>query len=101
MIHHLALRTDWENARAAGEYRVSTLGRTLDQVGFIHCSRDLAQLHGVHTAFYSHLTEPLIILDIDPAGLDVRVENGFPHLYGPLPLTSVTATRPFTGPATP
>ncbi|MEV5893827.1 DUF952 domain-containing protein [Nonomuraea fuscirosea] len=96
MIHHLALHTDWEHARTTGEYRVSTLGRTLDQVGYIHCSRDLPQLHGVHTAFYSHLTEPLIILDIDPAGLDIRIENGYPHLYGPLPLSSVTATRPYT-----
>ncbi|WP_349455880.1 DUF952 domain-containing protein [Nonomuraea sp. B19D2] len=96
MIHHLALRTDWEAAQKAGEYRISTLGRTLDQEGFIHCSRDLTQLHGVHTAFYSHLTDPLLILDIDPNGLDIRLENGFPHLYGPLPLTAVTAVHPYT-----
>lgn len=95
-IHHLALRTDWENARTTGEYRISTLGRTLDQEGFIHCSRDLTQLRGVHTAFYSHITEALLILDIDPAGLDIRLENGFPHLYGPLPITAVTTTRPYT-----
>ncbi|MGR6918989.1 DUF952 domain-containing protein [[Actinomadura] parvosata] len=95
-IHHLALATDWDNARAAGEYRVSTLGRTLEEEGFIHCSRDLSQLRGVHTAFYRHVTEPLLVLDIDPAGLDVRLENGFPHLYGPLPLTAVTAVRPYT-----
>ncbi|GAA2208236.1 DUF952 domain-containing protein [Nonomuraea monospora] len=96
LIHHLALRADWESAQKAGEYRVSTLGRTLEQEGFIHCSRDQAQLDGVHTAYYSHLAEPLLVLDIDPAGLDVRVENGFPHLYGPLPITAVTATRPYT-----
>ncbi|WP_335673882.1 DUF952 domain-containing protein [[Actinomadura] parvosata] len=79
-----------------GEYRISTLGRTLEEEGFIHCSRDLRQLRGVHTAFYGHVTEPLLVLDIDPAGLDVRVENGFPHLYGPLPLAAVTAVRPYT-----
>ncbi|NJP91631.1 DUF952 domain-containing protein [Nonomuraea sp. FMUSA5-5] len=95
-IHHLALATDWDNARTAGEYRISTLGRTLEEEGFIHCSRDLDQLRGVHTAFYGHVTEPLLILDIDPAGLDVRLENGFPHLYGPLPLAAVTAVRPYT-----
>ncbi|UBU18648.1 DUF952 domain-containing protein [Nonomuraea gerenzanensis] len=95
-IHHLALRTDWEQAQKAGEYRISTLGRTLEEEGFIHCSRDLTQLRGVHTAFYGHLAEPLLVLDIDPAGLDVRLENGFPHLYGPLPVTAVTATRPYT-----
>ncbi|MCF6472676.1 DUF952 domain-containing protein [Nonomuraea sp. MG754425] len=95
-IHHLAVRADWEAAREAGEYRRSTLGRTLEEVGFIHCSRDLAQLRGVHAAFYAEVGEPLLVLDIDPAGLDVRVENGFPHLYGPLPLTAVTAVRPYT-----
>ena len=87
-ILHLALAHDWEAALQTGEYRISTLGRTLDQEGFIHCSRDLDQLHGVHAAFYSHITEPLLILEIDPTGLDIRLENGFPHLYGPLPLTS-------------
>jgi len=95
-IHHLALHTDWTHAQHTGEYRISTLGRTLDQEGFIHCSRDLDQLHGVHTTFYSHLTEPLLILDIDPTGLDTPTENGFPHLYGPLPVNAVTATRPYT-----
>ncbi|WP_043626427.1 DUF952 domain-containing protein [Nonomuraea candida] len=95
-IHHLALRTDWEAARKAGEYRISTLGRTLEEEGFIHCSRDLTQLRTVHATYYGHLTEPLLILDIDPTGLDIRIENGYPHLYGPLPLTAVTATRPYT-----
>ena len=94
-IHHLALQTDWQTAQKAGEYRISTLGRTLDQEGFIHCSRDLDQLHGVHTAFYGHVTQPLLILQIDPAGLDIRLENGFPPLYGPLPITAVTAVHPW------
>ncbi|MEV0387988.1 DUF952 domain-containing protein [Nonomuraea sp. NPDC050643] len=98
MIHHLALTTDWDNAQKAGEYRISTLGRTLDQEGFIHCSRDLTQLHTVHTTYYTHITQPLLILDIDPTGLDIRLENDHPHLYGPLPLTAVTATHPYTPP---
>jgi glutathione S-transferase len=33
-LFHLALRRDWEAAQAAGESRVSTLGRTLEQDGF-------------------------------------------------------------------
>ena len=98
-ILHLALHHDWTDARQAGEYRISTLGRTLEQEGFIHCSKDLDQLHGVHAAFYGQVREPLLVLEIDPAGLDIRLENGFPHLYGPLPLTSVTATRPYNRPA--
>ncbi|TMR00815.1 DUF952 domain-containing protein, partial [Nonomuraea turkmeniaca] len=93
-IHHLALATDWHTAQQAGEYRISTLGRTLEQEGFIHCSRDLTQLRDVHTAYYRHVTAPLLILDIDPTGLDIRTENGYPHLYGPLPVLSLRHTRP-------
>ncbi|WP_171075325.1 DUF952 domain-containing protein [Nonomuraea basaltis] len=96
-IHHLALASDWHDARTAGEYRISTLGRTLEQEGFIHCSRDLAQLRDVHTAYYRDVTGPLLVLDIDPNGLDIRIENGYPHLYGPLPITAVTAAHPYTG----
>ncbi|KAB8189089.1 DUF952 domain-containing protein [Nonomuraea phyllanthi] len=96
MIHHLALANDWHAAQKAGEYRISTLGRTLDQEGFIHCSRDHTQLRAVHTTFYAHLTDPLLVLDIDPTGLDIRLENDYPHLYGPLPLTAVTAVHPYT-----
>ncbi|MEV0195252.1 DUF952 domain-containing protein [Nonomuraea sp. NPDC050691] len=97
-ILHLALATDWQAAQHTGDYRVSTLGRTLAEEGFIHCSRDTAQLDGVHNTYYSAVTEPLLVLEIDPTGLDVRLENGFPHLYGPLPLTAVTAIRPYQPP---
>jgi uncharacterized protein (DUF952 family) len=37
-IFHIAMKQDWDAALAAGDYRVSTLGRTLAKVGFIHCS---------------------------------------------------------------
>ncbi|NRQ40601.1 DUF952 domain-containing protein [Nonomuraea sp. NN258] len=94
-VLHLALRTDWHHARRTGEYRISTLGRTLDQVGFIHCSRDTAQLATVHHTFYRHVTEPLLVLHIDPTGLDLRIEDDYPHLYGPLPITAVTAADPY------
>ncbi|MFG3437428.1 DUF952 domain-containing protein [Nonomuraea sp. NPDC047897] len=94
-ILHLALATDWTAARTSGHYRVSTLGRTLEQEGFIHCSRDHDQLRAVHAAYYSHLTQPLLVLEIDPTTLDVRLEDGFPHVYGPIPIDAVTATHPY------
>ena len=38
-IYHLALRNEWEEAvERNGPYRRSTLGRSLDDEGFIHCS---------------------------------------------------------------
>ena len=38
MIFHLTFAADWEAGRAAGEYRLPTRDRTLDEVGFTHCS---------------------------------------------------------------
>ncbi|MFF0578239.1 DUF952 domain-containing protein [Streptosporangium saharense] len=99
-ILHLALATDWDTAQTVGEYRVSTLGRTLEQEGFIHACADRAQLDGVVDRFYRGVTAPLLVLTIDPTGLDVRLEvpgdsaEAFPHIYGPLPITAVLSATP-------
>jgi uncharacterized protein (DUF952 family) len=97
MIFHIAERADWEAARAAGgPYTVSTRGRTLAEVGFIHASRDEEQAETVRRAFYADLDD-LVLLVIDPGGLDVRYEpvgdDVFPHVYGPLPLDAVIEVR--------
>lgn len=100
-IFHLALRREWESAQAAGEYRVSTLGRTLDEEGFLHASY-CHQWAGVRAAFYSDVGEPLVLLEIDPDRLDVPVvvetpagaSEAFPHIYGPLPVRAVVTVRP-------
>src|SRR3954471_7319265 len=70
MLYHLALAADWEQARRDGEYRVSTLGTSLDQEGFIHPSWS-HQVAGVAARFYAAVTEPLVLLEIDEAALDV------------------------------
>lgn len=99
-ILHLALAADWDAAQATGEYRVSTLGRTLEQEGFIHACADRTQLDGVADRFYRGVTAPLLVLTIDPTGLDVRLEipgdtaEAFPHIYGPLPVTAVISATP-------
>jgi uncharacterized protein (DUF952 family) len=103
MIFHLALVTDWEAAQKAGEYRVSTLGRTLEEEGYIHASADLAQARGVAARFYRHVTDPLVLLTIDEDLLrhPVKFETpdgaseAFPHIYGPIPTTAVTDVTPF------
>jgi uncharacterized protein (DUF952 family) len=100
-IFHLALAADWEAARAAGEYAVSTLGRTLAQEGFIHASR-ADQWAGVRERFYADVVEPLVLLVIDPDLLtaEVRVEHvadadeTFPHVYGPINVGAVVEARP-------
>lgn len=100
-IHHLALPDDWAKACEAGEYRISTRGRSLATEGFIHCSFP-HQVRGVAAAFYADIEE-LVLLTIDPLLLDaeVRVEDttgggkDFPHIYGPLPVAAVTDVRPY------
>lgn len=100
-IFHIALVEDWAAARAAGEYRVSTRGRTLAEVGFIHCSRR-GQVERTVARFYRD-AGPLVLLTIDPelAGSEVREDpvgaETFPHLYGPLPVAAVVATTPLAG----
>lgn len=96
VIFHLALVSDWDAARAAGEYAVSTRGATLADVGFVHCSTG-EQWRGVRERFYADLpASDLVLLTVDPTGLDVRceppapgVEELFPHVYGPIPLSAV------------
>ncbi|MGH3381072.1 MAG: DUF952 domain-containing protein [Actinoallomurus sp.] len=97
-IFHIAERLDWEAARAAGgPYEVSTRGQTLAEVGFIHASRDEEQTRTVQRLLYADLDD-LVLLVIDPDGLDVRDEpvgdDVFPHIYGPLPITAVIDVRP-------
>lgn len=100
-IFHIAVVRDWNAAKLMGEYRVSTLGRTLEEVGFIHASfRDQVARTGSY--IYASVREPLTVLQIDPLRLavPVRVENLdggpelFPHIYGPLAIHAVLATIP-------
>lgn len=102
---HITERTLWETAERAGSYRTSTRGVSLEQQGFIHCSLP-HQLRGVAEANYADVPD-LVVLVIDEAGLpaDVRYEDDgggemFPHIYGPLPVSSVTEVIPVTRDAT-
>jgi uncharacterized protein (DUF952 family) len=95
---HVARAADWEAARAAGTYPIPP-GPDGAPAPFIHLCRP-GQLPGVLERHFAAEPEPLVLLDVDPAGLDVRDEaapgaaEAFPHLYGPLPVAAVTAVRP-------
>src|SRR5262249_30214028 len=96
---HITERAVWESAAEAGAYQMSTRGVSLAQQGFIHCSLR-HQLRGVAEAIYAD-ADDLVVLVIDPAKLTspVRYEAGdgtpggekYPHIYGSLPVTAVTA----------
>jgi glutathione S-transferase len=64
-IHHLALAPEWEAARAAGEpYRRSTLGVSLDEQGFVHCSFP-EQVRATADRFYTGRHD-VVLLVLDP-----------------------------------
>ncbi|HET9692064.1 MAG TPA: DUF952 domain-containing protein [Acidimicrobiales bacterium] len=98
---HLARRADWQAACASPDrtYRVSTIGATLDRVGFIHLSRP-DQVDGVAARFYDGVGD-LVLLDVDAAATGAEVvwepvgDDTFPHLVGPLPVDAVTSVRPY------
>ncbi len=99
-IFHIAHVADWDAALTTGEYRVSTRGLGLDEVGFIHAST-AAQVAGVAERFYRDDPEPLVVLALDDALINVPVRwedvgtgELFPHLYGPIRSSFVTAVVP-------
>ena len=101
-IYHLTGRRDWDAAVATDRpYTISTLGKTMDEVGFIHCSF-AGQVARVANHFYRDQAD-LVLLTIDPALLHspVKVESvpgteeQFPHIYGPLPCEAVVAVQEF------
>ena len=99
-IFHIAHRADWDAALVAGEYRVSSRGLTLDEVGFIHAST-ADQLAPVAARFYRDDPEDLIVLELDDVVLGdaVHWEDGgagelFPHVFRALRPGDVTANVP-------
>ena len=106
-VFHIALASDWEAALGSGTYRVPTLGRSLDDEGFIHCSwRE--QVAGVRDRFYAGLDGLLVLaVDVERLAAEVRFEEvgppdgdtdssseQFPHVYGPIDVDAVVAVTP-------
>lgn len=100
-LFHLALASEWQAALDGAGYRTSTLGRSVAEEGFTHCSR-ASQVAGVASRFYGEVAEPLVLLEIDPALLASPVvdevppggSESFPHVYGPLDVVAVVAAHP-------
>ncbi len=97
-IFHLAETDHWASAQPTGEYRRSTLGRSLEDEGFIHLST-AEQWPGVLGRFYRDHEGELVLLTVDPDLLEDELrweppvpgsDELFPHLYGPLPVSAVT-----------
>src|SRR5436190_23268149 len=102
-IYHLALARDWERG-PSDAYSTSTLGRSLADQGFIHCSfRE--QVQQIADLVYRGRSD-VLLLEIDSARLaaTVKVEpsNGgrdtYPHTYGPLNPAPVASATPAVAP---
>jgi uncharacterized protein (DUF952 family) len=98
MIIHITTLKEWENAQLSGEYSAPSL----DSEGFIHCST-LKQTIDTANSFFKG-QHGLVLLCIDESKLiseykyesptgggkhSSGVENLFPHVYGPINLSSV------------
>src|SRR5690554_6146938 len=65
-VLHIAHQADWHRALEEGTYRVSTRGRTLDEVGYIHAFY-FEQVQAVARAVYADDPEALCVLVLDEA----------------------------------
>jgi uncharacterized protein (DUF952 family) len=98
-IFHIAEVAHWAEAQQTGGYAWSTIGRTLDEEGFIHAARG-DQWDDVRRRYYTGVTEPLVLLVIDTDRLtspwqeDSVGDTTYPHVYGPLNPDAVVATVP-------
>ena len=97
-IFHIATAADWEQARRSGSYVTSTVGRSLEDEGFLHAAhRD--QVAGVFHRYYRDVGRPLVLLTIDTDRLgvpwreDAVGDETFPHIYGPLSPSAVVGVQ--------
>lgn len=94
MIYHLALVSEWVQAKAHGRYPWSTRGVLVEDEGFVHCSEEW-QWPEVRRRYYSDVPAgDLVLLVIDeslvsapivreaPSGNDSESAPRFPHIYG-------------------
>jgi len=91
-IYHFSPREIWQQATESGHYLYSARGQLFEEAGFVHFS-NARQLASTRQRFYADLAdEELVLLRLDPQDeLPVLIEDGFPHLYAPLPVDRVVA----------
>ena len=98
IIYHLTSETEWEAARGTEEYRAESLALE----GFIHCSKDHAQLLAVANRLFSGRTD-LLAVELDTGRLKSPLKHEpsrsgevYPHIYGPLNTDAVVGVFTLT-----
>ena len=96
-IFHITSRAEADQARRAGAYVAAAFRRD----GFIHCSYARQLTRVADANFPGRPDLVLLEIDRDRVGCEVvdeNLEGGsdlFPHVYGPLPMSAVTAIVDF------
>lgn len=103
-IYHIALVSELRQGVAGDRYTPARFAAE----GFVHCSGSAETILAVAGDYYAEVTEPVLVLEIDPERLSARVvyeppapltvggsvhrRRGelFPHVYGPVDLDAVT-----------
>lgn len=97
-IYHITTQAEWDAASAKGAYEAASL----KEEGFIHCSQE-SQIPGVLQRYFNG-KENLVKLVIDTEKLTSRfiyewspsTADTFPHIYGPINTSAVTAVEKIT-----
>lgn len=100
-VYHIAKVKDYEKAQKKGFYNISTLNRSLEEVGFIHLSF-ANQVNRVADFLYKS-EKDLLLLKINPNKLTSKIvvesiegtEEKFPHLYGILNLDAIEEVKDY------
>lgn len=95
IIYHITTEAEWHAAQASGYYAATSL----DKEGFIHCASE-HQVQGVLDRYFKQ-QENLLLLVLDVSKLvhppvyemATSVNEAFPHIYGPINIDAVVATR--------
>lgn len=93
-----ARQSDWEQAKAEGEYRQSTIDSTLADVGFIHGSFADQVIDMVNRKYADQDNLMFLLVDPDKVKSEIKYETArsgragtFPHIYGALNVDAVYA----------
>ncbi len=88
--YHWAVRERWDAAVAGAGYPWSSREDGYEVAGFVHLSF-AGQLERTRQRFYGDLADDeVVLLRLDPApDLPIVVEDGYPHLFAPLPVDRV------------
>jgi uncharacterized protein (DUF952 family) len=77
IIYKILTESQWKEFQQNNEFKGSPIDLS---DGFIHCSFK-EQVEGTLKRFFSEVKEELFLSEVDPSGLNLKIENGFPHIY--------------------